>query len=154
MSGDHGAALGEQNRKQVLDWFLSHPGGSKRECARQLGLSEMAVGRHCKILRRDWPVKQPPSVEEPLSTRRHWVIVHEPGRIPDKKGPFPNDMVNAFVRELLDCRPAGTRAIVCSLTWDFDLWVEDGRARLSIEDALAAVPAQVWETLGLGEDEA
>jgi hypothetical protein len=85
--------------------------------------TQFARSRHLRYM---------PPVEGDLSTRRHWVIVREPGCVPQKKGPFPFDQLDGFLQELVDCRCADTDLTVVSLTWDFDVWVQDGRERLSI----------------------
>lgn len=84
-----------------------------------------------------------PPLEGDLSTRRHWIIVREPGCTPEKKGSFKHDQVDGFVRELVDCRPPGTDITIVSLTWDFDVWVDDGRRKLAIQAALDA-PGDDW----------
>lgn len=141
---EHGRRIGAQNRAKVLDWFQAHPGGTNVECGRALGLSGPAVGRHAKAIRCDWPIVQPPVVEGHLSTRRHWIIIHEPGRIPEKKGAFRNDQVIPFLRELDACRPDGTLFTVCSLTWDYDLWVDSGRDRLVEAEVMDSPTDEDW----------
>lgn len=49
-----GYKIGHNNREAVRTWFLSHVGCSARECAKAIGLSEVAVGRHLKTLRAEW----------------------------------------------------------------------------------------------------
>lgn len=51
---EHRRAIGHGNRVSVLCWLRDHPGGTNRECAKALGLSEMAVGRHVKAIRQEW----------------------------------------------------------------------------------------------------
>lgn len=69
--------------------------------------------------------------------KKRWIVVREPNRVPQKKMPLPqtHEGVIAMLRELFDCRPAGTHLTVCELTWDDDLWVNDGRETLNIYDA-------------------
>lgn len=70
--------------------------------------------------------------------KKIWIIVHEPGHVPEKKGSFSNDdKAEAFLRELIACRPIGTRYTVARLTWDDDLWVDDGGETLSIIESWA-----------------
>lgn len=52
-----GAEVGRQNRTRVREWLTAHLGGSNRECAKALGLSEVAVGRHVRALRAEWGKK-------------------------------------------------------------------------------------------------
>lgn len=73
----------------------------------------------------------PPVESEAGATRRHWIIVHEPHRVPEKKGPFKEAQVTPFLNELVECRSSDTQFTVVSLTWDFDVWIEDGRGRLA-----------------------
>jgi predicted ArsR family transcriptional regulator len=49
-----GAQIGQSNREAVRDYFLTHIGATNVECAKALGLSVEAVGRHIKTLRREW----------------------------------------------------------------------------------------------------
>lgn len=57
---EHRRSVGLANRVSVLCWFRDHPGGTNRECAKALGLSEMAVGRHAKAIRQTWPTDPAP----------------------------------------------------------------------------------------------
>ncbi len=41
-----GAKLGHKNRERVRRYYLEHIGCSQKECARDLGLSSIAVNRH------------------------------------------------------------------------------------------------------------
>ena len=70
---------------------------------------------------------------------KRWIIVHEPGLVPEKKRPDAQtpEGVLAFLRELIACRPEGTRYTVAELTWDHDMWVSDGHELLDIEAAMA-----------------
>jgi hypothetical protein len=75
-------------------------------------------------------------VGESSSVLKTWIIVNEPGRVPEKKIPHPQtyDGVDSFLWELIGCRPKGTEYVVAQLTWDNDLWVEDGHERLTITE--------------------
>lgn len=46
--------LGEENREAVRKWFACHLCGTQRECAKDLGLSDMAVNRHVRAIRAEW----------------------------------------------------------------------------------------------------
>lgn len=98
-------------------------------------MSDIDTGRETEFARKRH-LRYVPPVEGDLSTRRHWIIVHEPGCIPEKKGGFSSGQVNGFLRELIDCRPTGTRYTVVSLTWDFDVWVQDGHELLREDEIL------------------
>jgi hypothetical protein len=75
----------------------------------------------------------PPPVDDTGSIRRRWIIVHEPGLIPEKKGPFATDAEACdFLCQLFDCRPPGTHFTMLELTWDFDLWATSGRETLYV----------------------
>lgn len=140
-----GADLGNHNRDRVLAWLHAHPGGKQAECAKALGLSVMAVSRHFRSIRERWSDSaMPPPVEGDLATRRHWIIVHEPGRIPEKKGAFRFDRVLPFLRELMACRPEATRYTVVSLTWDYDIWVESGHGMVAEDDVLSRLSDADW----------
>lgn len=49
-----GYKIGHDNREAVRTWFQHHIGCTNYECAKALGLSLMAVGRHVKTLRGEW----------------------------------------------------------------------------------------------------
>lgn len=49
-----GPQIGHDNREAVRSYFLSHVGSTMRECAKALGLSVFAVGRHTYKLRAEW----------------------------------------------------------------------------------------------------
>lgn len=140
-----GADLGKRNRDRVLAWLSAHPGGKQSECAKALDLSVMAVSRHYRAIRQSWSNgAMPPPVEGDLSTRRHWIIVHEPARIPEKKGAFRFDQVLPFLRELMACRSEATRYTVISLTWDYDIWAESGHQMVGEDDALSGLSDADW----------
>lgn len=62
---------------------------------------------------------------------RTYIVVHEPGMVPEKKIPEQsNDGVSAFLIELEACRPEGTHYTVVQLIWDGDIWVHSGHAWL------------------------
>lgn len=50
--------VGAQNLIRVRAYFASHLGCTNVECARALGLSIMAVGRHVATLRANWQRSQ------------------------------------------------------------------------------------------------
>lgn len=54
MSQAPGYKIGYDNREAVRAYFLAHVGVTNRECAKALGLSVFAVGRHIKTLRAEW----------------------------------------------------------------------------------------------------
>jgi len=49
-----GAKIGHENREAVRQFFTSHIGCTNIECAKALGLSVFAVGRHIATLREEW----------------------------------------------------------------------------------------------------
>jgi hypothetical protein len=91
--------------------------------------------------------KVPPLDGKHSCTRRHWIILRDPNCTPEKKGPFPADGVNDFIREVIACRPSETKITVVSLTWDYDIWVEDGRERIVIHDSLAELTDEDWREI-------
>lgn len=70
---------------------------------------------------------------------KRWIIVHEPGLVPEKKVPHPQSAAGEedFLIQLALCRPEGTSYTVARLTWDHDLWVSDGGEELSIARSYA-----------------
>lgn len=65
---------------------------------------------------------------------KRWIIVHEPGKVPEKKTPHPqtDDGAMDCLISLALCRPPGTDYTLAELTWDNDLWVSSGHEELSI----------------------
>ncbi len=59
-AAEHRRRVGEGNTQRVLAWLLAHPGGTNRECAEEVGLTEMAIGRHVKKIRSLWPIDPAP----------------------------------------------------------------------------------------------
>lgn len=66
------------------------------------------------------------------SVKDYFIIVKEPNGATDKKKPpVPTTKgVERMLCELLNCRPTATLT-VAQLTWNDDLWIEDGHAELS-----------------------
>jgi hypothetical protein len=72
-------------------------------------------------------INRPFEGHEQRTVVRVWIIVKEPGRIPEKKDPpQTNAGVVQFLKELVERRPKGTEYVVANLTWNGDLWVESG----------------------------
>lgn len=68
--------------------------------------------------------------------RRSFVILKEAGNAPEKKGPFvTSEHLEQFVREVIACRHPSTTITVCCLTWNDDLWVDDGRGMIKMFDS-------------------
>lgn len=67
---------------------------------------------------------------------RRWIIVHEPGLVPELKMPPTQSAegVLDFLIALRDCRPQGTTYTVARLTWNNDLWVNSGDEELTIAE--------------------
>lgn len=64
---------------------------------------------------------------------KQWIIVQEPGRVPEKKAPpRTDDGAVDFLIQLALCRPAGTHYTLAELTWDHDLWVQSGSEALAM----------------------
>ena len=77
-------------------------------------------------------VRHPFNDGKDATTKRVYIIVHEPGRIPDKKiPPQTNEGVSEFLLGLELCQPKGTRYTVVQLIWDGDIWVSDGHEWLT-----------------------
>ena len=47
-------AIGAANRERIRAHLIAHPGITRRECAEALKMSEMVVGRHVKVIRKEW----------------------------------------------------------------------------------------------------
>lgn len=69
---------------------------------------------------------------DPITIKKTWLVVRKPGCVPTVKRPdlYPNPL--DMVREILDHEPEGTTVTICHLTWNDDLWVDDGREQLNI----------------------
>lgn len=65
---------------------------------------------------------------------KRWIIVHEPGKVPEKKRPLSQTHEGAidFLIQLALCRPEGTEYTLAELTWDHDLWVQSGGEALAM----------------------
>jgi len=72
--------------------------------------------------------------------KKRWVIVQEPGCIPQIKSPMGNDYSDALtlIRELVECRPPGTILTLAQLTWNDELWVDSGNVESQIAEYLTA----------------
>jgi hypothetical protein len=72
-----------------------------------------------------------------------WVIVMEPGMEPEVKSPMGHgqDAALKLVRELMECRSADTILIMVRLTWNHDLWTDEARGYLEVQETLAAAAA-------------
>ena len=86
---------------------------------------------------------------------KRWIIVHEPGKVPEKKNPHPqtHDGATDFLICLALCRPKGTRYTLAELTWDHDLWVQEGHEELA-ECRLAGPRRFAKRVRGIAEKEA
>lgn len=70
---------------------------------------------------------------------KRWIIMHEPGMVPQVKGPMPDHDSNiAFLRELMQHNPAATFT-VCEVVWNHDLWVTGGHEAIAVEDGMASL---------------
>lgn len=86
----------------------------------------------------------------------HWVMLQEPGCVPEMKGPFGSRFLPAFLRECMDARPT---ALLTVVTVDegvpqFDeagMWltVADGRSVPRVQRWRARVKAEWRAALGL-----
>lgn len=65
---------------------------------------------------------------------RQWVIVREPGCVPETKRPIGTLHSDALtlLRELVACRPENATLTLARLTSDGELWVSCGREELTI----------------------
>lgn len=61
-----------------------------------------------------------------------WIIIRDPGCVPDLKGPFPDSMVKQFIREALECRMGSF--ITVATIHDGRLNVQDGPECLEMMD--------------------
>lgn len=66
--GVSGALIGRENREAVRRFFLEHIGCSHIECAKALGLSVVAVGRHVARLREEWEEDLDPRTRAAIAT--------------------------------------------------------------------------------------
>lgn len=81
---------------------------------------------------------------------RYWIIIFEPGLVPDKKVPIPQTDAGAidFLRKLIALHKLETRLTLCRLTWNHDLWVDDGREYVAIRDGFR--PGRIQRRRALG----
>jgi hypothetical protein len=85
----------------------------------------------------------PPCNQQGNTVRRSWIIVRKPGCIPETKRPGDQtwEGVEAFLRELIDCNPEGTKFTLARLSYGFDLWVEDGHEYLRVGELMRGLDA-------------
>ncbi|KQO88934.1 hypothetical protein ASF33_20210 [Methylobacterium sp. Leaf92] len=78
--------------------------------------------------------------------KRGWIIVHEPGLIPALKIPHPqtDDSLDVMLEALTKNYPKNTKFTVACLTWNEDLWIEDGAERLAINAAMDSLTLKDW----------
>jgi hypothetical protein len=71
--------------------------------------------------------------------KRRYIIVKQPGKIPDKKRPIQSH-AGAFdmLRELRGLYPDAL-LLLCEITWDDDLWVSDGDEVLHLQEILGVI---------------
>lgn len=69
------------------------------------------------------------------SVKRYLIALKRPGRIPEKKRPVDNtpDGTSNMLRELYACYP-DCLCLVMRVTWDDDIWLDDGRTWLAEEE--------------------
>lgn len=67
--------------------------------------------------------------------RRAFVIYEEPGKIPQKKGPFVRESeVEKVLREMKPHHHPDTRYTVAEITFDFDLWLTTASEFLTLQE--------------------
>ena len=75
-----------------------------------------------------------------METADTWLILREPGRVPQIKGPFHARTFAATLREVMKARPS---AFITVLTWHhYGPHVEDGPEALEIIDRRSASTAK------------
>lgn len=88
--------------------------------------------------------------------KKGWIVIHEPGRIPDLKRPpqQSDDGLDTFLEALTKHYPT-SKFTVCRLTWNDDLWIEDGAGRLAENAAMASLTPEDWAEIDRmhGEDD-
>ncbi len=74
------------------------------------------------------------------AVKDYFIVIHEPGRIPDlKKPPHPSrEGAERMLAELLHYRPTA-RLTLARLTWNDDLWIDDGHETLSIAATFGSI---------------
>lgn len=63
--------------------------------------------------------------------RKTWLILREPRRVPERKGPFPPETLAATLREFMEARP---NAFITVLRCEGEPDVQDGPECLEILD--------------------
>lgn len=74
-----------------------------------------------------------------LRKRRAWLILREPGCVPERKGPFPTRTIAKTLREFMAARPG---ALIDVLTTEGSPDIEDGTQALEIADGRSASVAR------------
>jgi len=67
-------------------------------------------------------------------SNRFFVLIHEPGSVPNRKTPYPQTMHGSvtFVVEAMLCHSAWTNYTICEVTEERDFLVEDGFAAIAM----------------------
>ena len=50
--------IGLRNRARIKRFFVEHPGATRQECAKSLGMNACVVGRHVDAIRQEWQIKR------------------------------------------------------------------------------------------------
>jgi hypothetical protein len=79
------------------------------------------------------PVPREPVSEEAAKADRFWLIVHEPGRVPERKGPWKSHQTKVVLREFISARPTAYLHVL-TLDANGEPYVEHGPEVLQILD--------------------
>lgn len=63
------------------------------------------------------PKSSAPDAASSLDDERFWLVLHEPGNVPQRKGPWPRSEIKAVLREFMAARPT---AYIDVLTLEHD----------------------------------
>lgn len=74
-----------------------------------------------------------------LRHRRVWLILREPGCVPERKGPFPYRTIAKTLREFMTARPS---ALIDVLTVEGSPEIEDGTQVLEMSDGRSSSVAR------------
>ncbi len=85
----------------------------------------------------------PPCTHRGNTARKTWIIVRKPGCVPTTKQPSDQSWsgVESFLRDLINHTPEGTNFTLATLSYGYDLWVEDGLEYLSMGEMMRSLYA-------------
>lgn len=61
--GERRRAEGAARRERIRQWFTNHPGGTAKDCSRDLGIRPETIGRHRHAIQKEWRERRTVTVQ-------------------------------------------------------------------------------------------